>query len=265
MEAITSLPSPLIGAVIAILASFLMGFARSGIGAGGFLVSPLMVVGLGAANGVGLVAMQMLVAGSISAWQHRRDVDRALCPPLFGGAAAGVLIGGGLLYLLLHAGSYADFHRSLEKLVGALSILYVVLLTFRNQLVGHPAPRVPGPTLTATVAGVVSLSQTVANSGTPLMTVFFLRCGMKKEEFVADQSIYLLVQNTLKLVPLALLGLIHFNNVMLFVYSLPIVLLGNWLGQLAFKTFSERVFFGLYILMLVIGLAASLTLLFGGR
>ncbi len=263
MEALTSLPEPLICGAIAILASFLMGFSRSGIGAGGFLVSPLMVVGLGAANGVGLVAMQMLVAGSISAWQHRRDVDRELCQPLFAGAAMGVVVGGGLLYALLHAGSYANFHLTLEKIVGGLSIVYVILLACRSRLVGNPTLRVPGAAKTTAVAGLVSLSQTVANSGTPLMTIFFLRCGMKKEEFVADQSIYLLVQNTLKLLPLALLGLIHFGNLTLFVYSVPIVLFGNWLGQLAFRTFSERVFFGLYIALLVIGLAASLTLLFG--
>lgn len=263
MDLTSSLSLPPLAVFIAVAASFLMGFSRSGIGAGGFLVSPLMVLGLGTANGVGLVAMQMLIAGSVSAWQHRADVDRQLFPPLFSGAAVGVGVGGLVLFLILHSGSYDEVHRLLEKIVGALAILYVLLLACRDSIVGHRALRLPGRIETTVVAATVSLSQTVANSGTPLMTLFFLRCGMKKAEFVADQSIYLLVQNILKLVPLALLGLIHFGNVLLFIYSVPLVLFGSWLGKLAFVKFPERVFFRLYIVLLLVGMAASIALLFG--
>ena len=43
----------------------------------------------------------------------------------------------------------------------------------------------------------------------------------------------------------------------------PLTILGSWLGHRFFKRAKESMFFGLYVLLLILGFAASVLLLIG--
>ena len=60
LQAFLTQPLPWLALLLALSAAFLMGFARSGLGTGGFVVSPLMVFALGPSDGLAVVAVLML-------------------------------------------------------------------------------------------------------------------------------------------------------------------------------------------------------------
>lgn len=257
-------PLPVVCTVVAVVAAFLMGFARSSIGAGGFVVSPLMVLALGPTVGIAVVAVLMLPAAVTSFWQHRHDAGPKLSRPLIPAAVVGTALGGLVLWALVSDGKLALVHRRLELLVAALTLLYVFLVHYRERVaswvgdVGQPSAR--GLFTLGTAMGV---SQTVANSGTPLMTVYFLCHRIGKEHFVGAQAAFLLVQNFLKLVPLVLLGVLHLGNARAAVLLLPLTFLGSWMGQKLFRNAGDDAFFKFYSVLLVVGLVASVLLLVG--
>ena len=257
-------PEPLLCAGLAILAAFLMGFARSGIGAGGFVVSPLMVLALGSQAGIAVVAAIMLPAAVTSYLQHKGEAKPSLLKPLVPAAFLGTTIGGLILWLLVSDGEMAAIERRLEILVAVMSLVYVALVSLRDQVVKlfHDLGEPSAKSLFVMGTGL-GVSQTVANSGSPLMTIFFLCYRIGKEQFVGAQATFLLIQNALKILPLIVLGMLHLGSLAAAVLLMPMTFLGGWLGQRFFKKATDRQFFSLYIVLLVLGFIASALLLIG--
>ena len=257
-------PDPLLCTLLAAFSAFLMGFARSGIGAGGFVVSPLMVLALGSSVGIAVVAALMVPAAITGYWQHRAEAEPALLKPLIPAAFAGTALGGLILWLLVSDGEMAAIDRRLEIVVAALSLLYVALVSLRNPIakLGKNLDK-PGPTGLFLMGTGLGLSQTVANSGSPLMTVYFLCYRIGKERFVGAQTTFLMIQNLLKMIPLILLGVLHLGNAAAALVLLPLTFLGSWLGHRFYKAAGDGAFFKLYIILLVIGFFAASLLLVG--
>lgn len=257
-------PVPWISVTLAVFTAWLMGFSRSGIGAGGFVVSPLMVLALGGGNGLAVIAVLMVPAGLIGCWQHRRQVDRALLKPLMPAAILGTVLGGLVVWALVSSGEEATVHQRLEYVVAGLSLVYVALVSFREKIARWGGGGGPVTAPGAFVAGnLVAFSQTVANSGSPMLTIYFVRHGMEKTAFVAAQNFFLLAQNLLKLVPFALLGVLHPGNAGAALLLFPLTLFGSWCGNKFSAACSEKTFFALYVGLLVLGFIASILLLWG--
>lgn len=264
LNAFIDQPVPWLAVALALSAAFLMGFARSGLGTGGFVVSPLMVFGLGATDGLAVVAVLMLPSALLGVWQHRGEAGPDLLRPLVPAAFLGTAIGGVLLWLMVSDGAMALIHRRLELVVAGLSLVYVALMAARNKIAslggGAGPPQARGVFL---VGAGLGISQTVANSGSPLMTVYFLRHGLDKARFVAAQLDFLLVQNLLKLIPLLLLGILHLGNAGAALVLIPVTLIGSIVGQRFYRAAPEGLFFAFYIGLLVIGFAVSGLLIIG--
>lgn len=264
LTAFSAQPDPVFCTILAVAAALLMGFARSGIGAGGFVVSPLMVLALGPTVGIAVVAALMLPAAATSWWQHRSDAQPHILRPLIPAAFVGTAVGGVILWWLVSSGHLALVHRRLEVVVAGLSLLYVALVMLRK-----PLAHLAGENFKATpkwlflVGTGLGLSQTVANSGAPLMTVYFLCCRIGKEQFVGAQATFLLIQNILKFIPLTLLGLLHLGNATAALVLMPLTFFGSWLGQRFYKSATESLFFAVYVILLVIGFVASVLLIIG--
>jgi uncharacterized membrane protein YfcA len=249
---------------LAIITAWLMGFSRSGIGAGGFVVSPMMVLALGASDGLAIIAVLMIPAGVVGSWQYRKNTDWKMQSALIPGAFVGTAIGGIILWSLIVSGEESVVQRRMEYVVASLSLLYVALVSFRERIVrigggGGPAlfPGIFG------IGSIIGLSQTVANSGAPLMTLYFLRHGLKKDQYVAAQNLFLLVQNVIKLVPFIALGILHLNNAGAAILLFPLTLLGSWVGRKFSAVSSEKTFFALYVTLLIIGFVSSVILIWG--
>ncbi len=262
IEPLLSQPVTWLCLPLALIAAFLLGFARSAFGAGGFVVSPLMVLALGGADGLAVVAPLMVFAGGVSCAQHRKGIEHRTLVPLLVSAIIGTALGGVILWLLMRSGEEADVHRHLELVVGALSLAYVALVMMRKKIKAKQ-PHDPTTFHLFLAGGGVSLSQTVANSGSPILTIFFNYHGWAKERFVASQAWFLEAQNTAKLVPFIWLGILHLGNFGTSVLLAPLAILGNWLGKKAFARFSEKTFFRAFVVLLVAGFLASVLLIYG--
>jgi len=172
ITAFTEQPLPALSIGMAILAAFLMGFARSGIGAGGFVVSPLMVLALGASDGLAVVAALMLPAAVMGFWQHKGDAAPNQLRPLMAASVIGTTLGALILWHLVADGDMALIHRRLEVVVAALSLIFVVLISLREKIAKLAVNLAPPSQMSLFMMGTaVGVSQTVANSGTPLITV----------------------------------------------------------------------------------------------
>jgi uncharacterized membrane protein YfcA len=264
IAAFTDQPLPAFTISVAIFAAFLMGFARSGIGAGGFVVSPLMVLALGGSDGLAVVAILMLPAAVMGFWQHKGEAAPNQLRPLIAASVIGTTLGALILWHLVADGDMALIHRRLEVVVAALSLTFVVLISLREKIaklaVNLASPSQMSLFMMGTAVGV---SQTVSNSGSPLITVYFLCYRIARQHFVGAQVTYLLVQNSVKVVPLILLGILHLGNAGAAILLIPLTLAGSWLGQRFFVKASDRAFFRLYLGLLIIGLTASVLLLIG--
>jgi len=256
-------PAPVFCFLLAVFTALLLGFTRSGLGAGGFVVSPLMILALGPTSGLAVVALLMVAAGAVSIRQHKGEADRALQKPLIISALVGTMIGGMVLLALMRSGNLDAFHRKMEVIVGILSLLYILLVSLHKRIARNRPTRTPNGKGLFAVGGLVSLSQTVANSGTPMITLYFLWNGIKKEHFVADQVQFIFAQNVVKLLPLLLLGILHLTNAISALLLLPFVLAGNWIGKKSFLRMSEDGYFRTYAFLLLLGLACSLILIWG--
>lgn len=241
-----------------------MGFSRSGIGAGGFVVSPLMVLALGADDGLAVIAVLMIPAGVTGCWQYRNGIDGPILRALIPGAFAGTTLGALALWALTASGEAAAVHQRMEYLVAAFSLGPVIMVGFRNKIAKWGGGGGPPPPLGIFVtSSMVGFSQTTSNTGSPLLTVYFVRHGLEKSQFVAAQNYFLLVQNSIKLIPFIFLGLLHFGNAGAALLLLPLTLLGSWNGKQFARLSSEKTFFALYIALLVTGFLSSVLLLWG--
>jgi len=255
---------PWFSTILAIFTAWLMGFSRSGIGAGGFVVSPLMVVALGGDDGLAIIAVLMIPAGLIGCWQYRNGVDSRMLKMLVPGAFVGTALGALVLWALTTTGEEASVHKRMEYLVAVFSLGPVIMVSFRNKIAnwrGGGGP--PPPAGIFATSSLVAFSQTTSNTGSPLLTVYFVRHGLEKAQFVAAQNYFLLVQNTIKLLPFVLLGLLHFGNAGAALLLFPVTLLGSWNGKQFARLSSEKNFFRLYIALLVTGFLSSVLLLWG--
>jgi hypothetical protein len=259
-------PIPWLAILLGVFGAFTMGFARSGLGAGGFVVSPLLVLALGGADGLAVTAVLMLPASFMGAWQHRKDSIASITKPMLPAAILGTVIGGLILWRLVTRGELSVVHYRIEILVSVMSLTYILLISLRKHIAN--TLHLSGPPSNTKLFGLgalVGISQTVVNSGTPLMTVFFLCYRITKEKFVGAQLMVLLAQNLFKLLPFILLGILHFENATAAVLLLPLTFIGSWLGNIFYEKASEKTFFGLYVVLLFIGFVASVLLLVGRK
>lgn len=256
-------PIPWFCCALAIFSTFFLGFARSSLGAGGFVVSPLMALAIGGSDALAVLAALMLVASIVSSWQHRKEAVHSVLNPLLIAAVVGTALGGMLLWWLVSSGKEASVHRDLEYIVGGLTLFYTVLIALRKRIASGGPNRLPHWAETFSIGTMVGASQTVANSGTPMLTVFFVRFHLHKDSFVAAQAFFLTAQNILKLIPLVLLGILHFGNFNTAILLLPFLLLGGWVGGITYRKWSEGALFKLYIAALAVGCLASLIIILG--
>lgn len=256
-------PVPWFCVSLAVFAAFFMGFTRSSFGGGGFVVSPLIVLAIGPKDGLAVLATIMLAAGVTSCWQHRKEVQWRLLHPLIYAAVFGTLLGGLVLWALVSSGEEQAIHHRLEIVVGGLTLFYTVLIALRGKIEKGGPNRPPRWWEIFSAGSLVGICQTMANSGSPLLTVFFVRFHLHKDKFVAAQACYLLVQNIAKLVPFIALGILHLGNFGTAILLMPVLFIGSWAGARVYCAVNERVLFRVYVGALVLGCVTSFILIWG--
>lgn len=233
--------------LFAIPAVVFAGVSKGGFGsAAAFAATPILALLLdpGVSLGLMLPLLMLVDVAALRAYWKRWDWHSAKL--LIGGAVPGVVLGA-----LLYRVADPDL---LRLLIGGIAIAFVTWqLAGRLGLV-RPRGR-PFPARVGIFAGVTGgFTSFVSHAGGPPVGIFLLAQGLSKTTFQATTVLTFWAINGLKFVPYSFMGIFTWDTLMADLMLAPFALLGTWLGVRLHKVVSDRLFFGLtYVLLMVTG------------
>lgn len=238
--------------LFAVLGALLIGLSKTGIAGLGVFAVAIFALILPARESVGVV-LPILIAGDIVAVStfHRHALWSHLWR-LFPWAVVGILLG----YFALDR---VD-NRQMEKLIGAILVLLVVIQFWRSRSRDDSldVERVPHNLWFVAVVGIVAgFTTMVANAAGPIMILYLLAMRLPKMEFIGTGAWYFFILNVFKLPFSHQLGLINAASVPLDLMLAPFAIIGALIGRRVLEYINQSLF---ETLALVLTFAAALRL-----
>ncbi len=216
------------------------------------LITPFLSQVMPAHQAVG-VAMPLLIFGDLFAvrmyWQKW---DMRQIKLLLPSAVVGILAGTALLALL----SNQPDDLLLRRILG-LFTLSVVIYKLTNDHLARLAyePHNWHGYLAGSSAGFAS---TLANVGGPPFTAYMLLQNRSPQIFIGTASLFFALLNFLKLPGYFITGVLNLQEVVGVLWSLPLILVGVWLGQWATQRINAKAFEWFMIIVLLWAIAVLL-------
>lgn len=233
--------------VIAALATIFAGISKGGFGSGAAFASATilaLVIEPGKALGIMLPLLML--------------VDAATLRPYWGKWSwpdAKVLLLGGFPGVVLGAWLYTIANDDVLRLIiGGIAVLFVIWqLSQRLGWVRAPNRRLPH--WVGVFAGIVTgFTSFVSHAGGPPAAIYMLSQRLDKLEYQSTSVLVFWIINIAKFVPYAFLGIFTMQTLMVDLVLAPFALIGAWIGVRAHFMLSERLFFGVtYVLLVVTG------------
>ncbi|MEO1704260.1 MAG: sulfite exporter TauE/SafE family protein [Pseudomonadota bacterium] len=232
---------------VAIPAVIFAGISKGGFGSGASFVSAAilaLILPPEVALGLMLPLLMLIDVGSLSSYWGKwswRDASRVIW-----GSLPGVALGS-----LVFSIANPDVIRFL---IGAIAIAFVAWNISKSR--GWvPVPDKPLPASAGVLAGSVGgFTSFVSHAGGPPVAVYLLSQKLDKTTYQASTVLIFWVMNILKFVPYAALGAFTSDTWLAGALLAPVALFGTWLGVKAHRIVSERAFFTItYVLLVVTG------------
>ena len=232
---------------IAIPAVIFAGISNAGFGSGAAFAGAsilALVLPPGLALGIMLPLLMLIDVASLkSYWRRWSWVDgRAMILGSLPGIALGVA-----LWRVAN-------DDSIRLLIGAISIAFVVWqLAVKAGLLrlGKSSLSVKWAYVTGAAAGFTSF---VSHAGGPPAAVYLLSRGLDKTTYQATTVLVFWIINIGKAIPYTFMGLFTVETLLVDLALAPAALVGTWIGVRAHHIISERAFFALtYVLLMITG------------
>jgi uncharacterized membrane protein YfcA len=110
-----------------------------------------------------------------------------------------------------------------------LYCVYKILEPRIRQDIGHSPPQKWHGSVFGAGAGLAS---TVANSGGPIVSVYFVMHRLSPEAFIGTSALYFFILNLIKVPGFLLSGLLQWDQFFQVAWSIPLIFVGTWLGKL---------------------------------
>ncbi len=111
-----------------------------------------------------------------------------------------------------------------------------------------------GPAVGVAAAAVAGFTSFIAHAGGPPITMYLLRRGINRTQFVATTVVFFAVVNYVKLAPYAWLGQFDASNLKTSLVLAPLAPLGIGMGVWLHNRVTDRFFFRLaYAMLFVVG------------
>jgi uncharacterized membrane protein YfcA len=234
------------------LSAFLIGLSKGGLGGMmGALITALMALVLPAQVAIGMLLPMLMVGDAFAVTAHWRRWNGRIVRLLIPGAALGTLVA-----TLFIAGVSTD---TLRSALGVLILIFVAyrLLESRILQVLTYTPRGWHGFIAGTIAGLTS---TLAHVGGPPITIYLLMQDLTPRTLVATSALFFAILNLIKLPGYLFADLIVPSMLRQLLWTIPLILLGIWVGRAAVDRVNKRVFNGILTLLL----AVSGTMLIAG-
>ncbi len=229
--------------------ALLTGMSKTGVHGAGMLSVPLLAVVFGGQISSGVLLPMLIMADVFGVWYYHRHASWQHLKILFPWAAVGVVLGTIL-------GKYID--DSIFKVIMASTILVsVVIMIWLERLSPDRIPKQKSFAIATGVAG--GFTSMVGNLAGSVMSVYLLSVRLPKNAFIGTTAWFFLVVNWFK-VPFHVFSwkTISWNTVLLDLLTLPVILLGAWLGILLVRQLSDTLYRWFIIGMTLIAAIAML-------
>jgi len=208
-----------------------IGMAKTGLGGIGLLVVPIMAGIFGAKSSTGILLIILILADIFGVGYYHRHADIKklirLIPSTILGIIFGVLIG--------------DFiDEDQFRLILVLVIFSGVFLTFFKKK--NKQNKDLKNNLYSGIIGLLGgFSTMIGNAAGPIMTLYFLSMGFKKNKFIGTTAWFFLFVNIFK-VPFHIFiwETIDFSIVLLGLSLFPLIIIGAYLGFNIVKKIPEK-------------------------
>lgn len=217
-----------------VTAAFFVGFSKMGIGGFMMLIIPILASIFGGRESTGILLPILLIGDVFAVVYYRRHAEKKDIIRLIPWALFGIIIG-------LIVGNYVN--DSQFKMIIAISVLICVSILIYTEKKGSHF-KVPEKMWFYALTGIASgFTTMIGNAAGPILSIYLLAMGYKKNDFIGTYAWFFLIVNFLKL-PLQIFFWhnITTSNIMLAAYVIPAVALGAYLGVVIVKKINEKPF-----------------------
>jgi len=226
-------------------AAIIVGLSKTAVPGAGTVAVAIFAAVLPAKQSTGVLLLLLIVADVFAVVTYRRHTNWRALLRLAPAVVAGLILGVGFL-------AVAD-DAWVKRLIGVI-LLAVIAITLLRRRFGAPvSDERPHRVAAATYGTLGGFTTMVANSGGPVMSMYFLASRFEVKEFLGTAAWFFAIVNLAK-VPFSIgLGLITPPGLLLDLVLVPLVVGGAFLGRWWADRLDQRLFERLVILFTIVG------------
>ena len=216
-----------------LLVAVFIGMSKTGVHGAGMLAVPLLATIFGGQLSSGIMLPMLVLADVMGVWYYHRHTSWQHLRILFPWAALGVLLG-------TIVGNYID-DKMFKIIMAVIIIISVVVMVWLER--GHKN-EVPHNKGFGIASGVLSgFTSMVGNLAGTVMAVYLLSMRLPKNTFIGTAAWFFLAVNWFK-VPFHVFAwhTISLNTFWLALCTLPLIILGVYLGIIIVKQLGEKTY-----------------------
>lgn len=239
---------PAIFWVAAILAMFLAGISKAGLGNGlVVLVTPLVAMTIPITEAIALLLPLLVIMDILTIYQYRRSFDKKNVLLLIPAGLLGVLIGSIFI-------GYFDNERIMQLAVGIIAVAFVIYQLSQRLIFGAFSKRAPKPAAGIFLGALGGFTSTLAHAGGPPLTMYLLPQKLPRRIYVGTAAYYFFAVNIAKLIPYTYYGMFNAKNYLVIIILIPFAFIGVRMGLLLVNRINDKVFnIAIYILLTFTG------------
>jgi uncharacterized membrane protein YfcA len=232
----------------AIPAVILFGIAKGGFGSGlGILAVPLIAMVISPVQAAAILLPILCLMDLVGLWAYRGKWVLAELGLLLPASLVGIAVGTLMFEFMSPA--------RLRLLLGVVAIFFTLHHWLQAGLSKSTGQSLFRPAVGSVAAAVAGFTSFIAHAGGPPITMYLLRRGINRTQFVGTTVVFFAVVNYVKLAPYAWLGQFDASNLKTSLVLAPLAPLGIGMGVWLHNRVTDRFFFRFaYAMLFVVGL-----------
>ena len=232
----------------AVPAVILFGISKGGFGSGlGVVAVPLIAMVVSPVQAAAILLPILCVMDLIGLWAYRGKWILPELRILLPASLAGIAIGTLMFEFMSPA--------RLRLLLGVVAISFTLYHWLQSRLSQASEQKLFGPAVGIAAATAAGFTSFIAHAGGPPITMYLLRRGIDRTQFVATTVVFFAVVNYVKLVPYYCLGQFDASNLKTSLVLAPLAPVGIGIGVWLHNRVTDRIFFRIaYAMLFVVGL-----------
>lgn len=232
--------------LVIMLCALLIGISKTGLPTLGIFVVAVMATVFPARESIGIVLPMLIAADLVAVAYYRRSADWAILFRMIPWVSGGLILGFLFLFLM-------EESRSIEIALGII-VISMIVLQLRSFFYPSKAPKGEYSILFLIMIGTLAgFSTMVGNAAGPVMAIFLIAAGLKKQAFIGTGAWFFLAVNLIKVPMYGSLGLITADSLLLNLWMVPVILLGTWIGIRMLQYIPQKWFSYIILLLALLG------------